>query len=139
MAGKLEAEIYAEKGMGYEMIENREKREKEIGLIEVDSIFTPVLRAGIKIENVRVGKLTNYDKLILDIKTDGTITPEEAFSQAVKILIDQFSVLIIGRSEEKEESTEEAAKEIEEEIEEVKEEVEEEGEKKKRGRPKKKE
>lgn len=135
MAGKLEAEIFVEKGMGYEMIENREKREKEIGLIEIDSIFSPVLKAGIKIENVRVGKLTNYEKLILDLETDGTITPEDAFNKTVKILIDQFNSLIIGKNEEEKEE-EIAVEEIKAE-EPVKEEIEEEGEKKKRGRPKK--
>ena len=60
----------------------------------MDSIFTPVLAVGINVENVRVGKMTDWDKLILDITTDGTITPEKAFADAVKILIEQFTALI---------------------------------------------
>jgi DNA-directed RNA polymerase subunit alpha len=139
MAGSIEMEIYVEKGMGYEMIENREKREKEIGLIEIDSIFSPVIKAGIKVDNVRVGKLTNYDKLILDIKTDGTITPEAAFNESVKILIEQYKSLVIGKLDVEEETanTEEEAvietkKENEEEIETADGDT-----KKKRGRPKK--
>lgn len=133
MAGSLQAEIFAAKGMGYEMVENRESKEKEIGLIEIDSIFSPVIKAGIKVENVRVGKQTNFDKLILDIKTDGTITPEEAFNEAVKILIDQFNSLVnISQSQ----AEEEAQVVIEEEAE-VKKEEEPKVEKKKRGRPRK--
>lgn len=137
MAGKMEAEITVARGMGYEMIENREKHEKEIGLIEIDSIFSPVRKAGLKIDNVRVGKLTNYEKLTLDIETDGTITPEEAFNSSVKILIEQFGSLIIGKNETvKPAEVVEAETEIAEE-EKVDEEEHEDGEKKKRGRPRK--
>lgn len=93
MSGSLQAEIFVSQGMGYETVESREKKEKEIGYIEMDSIFSPVLQTGIKVENVRVGKMTNWDRLKLNITTDGTITPKEAFSQAVEILIDQFGAL----------------------------------------------
>jgi len=99
-----------------------------------------VLKAGIKVENVRVGKLTNFDKLVLDLATDGTISPEDAFNEAVKILIEQFGSLEIG----KDETVKAAVKSAEEEgDQEEKEEnklpvIEEEpAEKKKRGRPKK--
>jgi DNA-directed RNA polymerase subunit alpha len=133
MSGSFTAEIYVEKGMGYVTVENRETKEKEIGLIEVDSIFSPVLKTGIKVDNVRVGKLTNFDKLILDIKTDGTITPETAFNEAVKILISQFGSLVITEKEEEITKVED-----EEEIKEVeKDEEAKPEEKKKRGRPKK--
>lgn len=138
MAGSLVAEIFVEKGMGYVMVENRESKEKEIGFVEVDSIFSPVLRAGIKIDNVRVGKLTNFDKLILDVKTDGTISPEEAFNESVKILIEQFSSLEIGKDEISQVEKEATEAAIEEEKEEKAEEVEgEKEEKKRRGRPRK--
>ena len=60
----------------------------------MDAFFSPVLEVGLKVENVRVGKMTNWDKLILHVKTDGTITYQEAFTKAVNILIDQFSALI---------------------------------------------
>lgn len=108
MAGKLEAEIYVDKGMGYETIEGREGKTKELGYIEMDSIFSPVISTGINIENVRVGKMTNWEKLIIDIKTDGTISPEEAFNSTVEILVDQFSALA---PEKKKESKKEDKKE----------------------------
>lgn len=98
-AGTLEMEIFVSRGMGYETIENREDRNKEIGYIEIDSIFSPVLAIGVDIENTRVGKMTNWDKLSVSITTDGTITPEEAFEQSAKILIDQFSALVTNSAE----------------------------------------
>ncbi|MEA3398565.1 MAG: DNA-directed RNA polymerase subunit alpha, partial [Patescibacteria group bacterium] len=94
MAGNLSAEIFVSQGMGYEMIESREVKEKLIGYIDIDSIFSPVESVGIRIENVRVGKITNWDKIILDITTDGTILPEAAFEKAVNILIGQYQALI---------------------------------------------
>lgn len=114
MAGSLEAEIYVSRGLGYETIENRENKEKEIGYIEMDSLFSPVLGVGIKVENVRVGKMTNWDKLILDIKTDGTMTPEEAFNQSVDILLAQFNALKNGGAEETNEVEAEVVEESEE-------------------------
>ena len=94
MAGSLKADIYVSRGQGYVMIENREKTEKEVDYIEMDSIFSPVAGVGIKVEYVRVGKVTNFDKLSIDLKTDGTITPREAFEQSVNILIEQFNSLL---------------------------------------------
>lgn len=150
MAGKLKAEIYVSQGMGYETLESRnadievkDRKAKEIGYIEMDSIFSPVLSTGIKVDNMRVGKMTNWDKLILDIKTDGTITPEEAFYKSVDILISQFKALAPEKEEEAkivaEEPVEtEEVRAFEEEDAEEKEEVVVEDEtKKRRGRPKK--
>lgn len=91
----LEMEILVKEGRGYKMSEGG-KRDNEIGYIEIDSIFSPVLSVSIDVENARVGKMTNWDKLVLNIKTDKTITPEEAFEQSVKILVDQFSALLPG-------------------------------------------
>lgn len=102
MAGNLQMEIFVSRGRGYETIESRERGEKkEIGYIEIDSIFSPILAVGMNLENARVGKMTNWDKLILDITTDGTISPEEAFEQATKILIEQFNALL-GKGADKE-------------------------------------
>lgn len=140
MAGNLKMEISVSQGRGYETIESREGEEKhEIGYIEMDSIFSPVLAVGIKIENVRVGKMTNWDKLILDITTDGTITPEEAFKQSVEVLISQFSALTGKKavSEKKEESETKEGEVIEEVGEEKAEESGDDEPKKRRGRPKK--
>ncbi|MFH0891316.1 MAG: DNA-directed RNA polymerase subunit alpha [Candidatus Falkowbacteria bacterium] len=147
MSGSLYAEIFVARGMGYEMIETRENKEKEIGYIEMDSVYTPVTAVGVKIENVRVGKMTNWEKLILDITTDNTITPKEAFNNSVKILLEQFNALLSKEedSEEKAEAEPETEADEAEEIENpVKEAVEEEtaddddsAPKRKRGRPKK--
>jgi DNA-directed RNA polymerase subunit alpha len=94
MAGRLDAEIFAKRGMGYEMIENRESKSNEIGYIEMYSIYSPIFSVGVEISNVRVGKMTNWDRLTLKIISDGTITPEEAFKNSVKILTEQFNALI---------------------------------------------
>lgn len=137
---ELEMEIFVSQGRGYVPVEVREKEKLEVGVIAIDSIFTPIRNIGYKVENVRVGDITNYDRLILNIETDGSITPEEALEQGVHILINHFT-LFLGKpaTEEKEEGkieerTEEkvAAKETRE-----AEEKAEEKPKKKRGRPKK--
>jgi len=91
---ELEMEIQIEKGMGYEPVEERKRKGKlEIGTIPIDAIFSPIERVGYKVENMRVGERTDFDRLFLDIKTDGTITPEEAFSKASEILAEHFSLL----------------------------------------------
>jgi len=120
-AGSLEVDIIVKSGRGYKMTEGSKRENKEVGFLEIDSIFSPVTLVSIKVENARVGKMTNWDKLILDVKTDGTITPEEAFGEAVKILVDQFNALLPGALVEKEEEKE--VVEDEKETEEVKEEV----------------
>ncbi|OGF27024.1 DNA-directed RNA polymerase subunit alpha [Candidatus Falkowbacteria bacterium RIFOXYC2_FULL_47_12] len=92
--GSFEAEIFVSNGYGYVSIENREEnREKEVGYIELDSIFTPIQAVRVSIENVRVGQMTDWDKLIVDITTDGTIDYRAAFKAAVDILVEQFSFL----------------------------------------------
>lgn len=87
----LEMEIQIEKGMGYEPVENRKKKGKlEIGVIPIDAIFVPMRRVSYKVENMRVGERTDFDKLTLEIETDGTITPQEAFLRASEILVNHF-------------------------------------------------
>lgn len=120
----IEMEILVKEGRGYKMSEGG-KRDNEIGYIEIDSIFSPVLSVSIDVESARVGKMTNWDKLVLNIKTDKTITPEEAVEQSVKILVDQFSALLPGAlaaapAPVAEEIAEEAIEEEEVEAEEVK-------------------
>ncbi len=122
MAGSLNMEITVDAGKGYRSVEQIEKKKNEIGYIEIDSIFSPVLSTGIKVENVRVGKMTNWDKLILDIDTDGTITPKEAFESSVKVLIEQFSSLIGEEKPKKDKKKKEEKKEDKEEKKEDKEE-----------------
>ncbi len=103
MAGSLKMEITVSKGKGYRSVDQTEGKKNEIGYIEIDSVFSPVISAGVKVENVRVGKMTNWERLVLDLTTNGTITPKEAFENAVKILIEQFGSLIEEPKEEKKE------------------------------------
>jgi DNA-directed RNA polymerase subunit alpha len=107
MAGSLKMEIYVNQGRGYRPVEAVKKDDKETGFIDMDAIFSPILSTGINIENVRVGKMTNWDKLILNIVTDGTMTPKEAFEKSVKVLVDQFSSLTEGEKKEKTKKKEE--------------------------------
>ncbi len=130
-AGSLDIEITVQEGRGYKMSENVKKDAREIGYIEIDSVFSPVTLVSISVENTRVGKMTNWDKLVLDIKTDGTITAENAFDEAVKILVDQYSsfLALSGQKEDKA-AVAEAIAEKTEEVEEAKEEKAEKKEKK---------
>jgi len=137
MQGNLEAEIFVKKGMGYESIEERDEKNDEIGYIEIDSIFSPVFLAGVKVENVRVGKMTNWEKLVLTVETDGTITIEEAFNQSVAILIQQFSALSNTSSDSENASLSEDDDSATETVGKENEEVNEDEEKPRRGRPKK--
>ncbi|MDI3496304.1 MAG: DNA-directed polymerase subunit alpha [Patescibacteria group bacterium] len=114
-AGSLEVDIIVKNGRGYKMTEGSKRENKEVGFLEIDSVFSPVTLVSINVENARVGKMTNWDKLILEVKTDGTITPEAAFGEAVKILVDQFSALLPGALVEEEEKKEEE-KEVAEEV-----------------------
>jgi DNA-directed RNA polymerase subunit alpha len=88
----LEMEIQVEKGIGYLPREDRKKEKLEIGTIPIDAIFTPIRKVAFRVENMRVGERTDFDKLFLEIETDGTILPETAFSQAAEILVKHFSL-----------------------------------------------
>ncbi len=90
---EIDIEIFVNKGRGYLPVEERDKSDLEVGAIAIDSLYSPVVNVGFKVENTRVGEITNYDKLIMNIETDGTITPEEAVDQAVKIISDYFTVV----------------------------------------------
>ncbi len=113
---KLNMEITVAKGIGYvpseEQMDSREKG--EIGVILVDSIFTPVVNVGLNIEATRVGQKVDYDKVILDVETDGTITAEEAVQKAAEILANQFSWLMEGGRVDMEEVNLEAPVQINE-------------------------
>ena len=81
----FEAEIEVKKGRGYVTQEENAREEHEIGVIPMDAIFSPVQRVRYRTENTRVGKMTNYDRLILELWTDGTVTPEMALVEAGKV------------------------------------------------------
>jgi len=92
----LELEILVRPGRGYRMSEGAKRENNELGFIEIDSIFSPVLAVSLNIESARVGKMTNWDKLLVHIKTDGTLSPMEAFNQSAQILVEQFSAILPG-------------------------------------------
>ncbi|NQV00162.1 MAG: DNA-directed RNA polymerase subunit alpha [Parcubacteria group bacterium] len=90
---ELDMEIVVEKGRGYVPLEQKNVNESEIGMLAIDSIFTPVLAVGFEVKNIRVGKRTDFDQLEMNVKTDGTIPPLEALVDSAKILIKQFSII----------------------------------------------
>jgi DNA-directed RNA polymerase subunit alpha len=91
-SAELEIEILIEKGLGYEPVEMRKKGKLEAGTISLDAIFTPVRKVSYRVENMRVGERTDFDRLFLELETDGTMTPEEALRQASEILVKHFSL-----------------------------------------------
>ncbi len=93
---QFEMELTVAKGIGYVPVEEQERGKGEIGFIASDSIFTPVVNVGLSVEATRVGQKTDYDKLILDIETDGTISPQEAVRKSAEILNNQFSWIMEG-------------------------------------------
>ena len=107
---ELEIELTVEKGIGYIPKDQVKKGKAEIGAMATDAIFTPIRNVNFQVENMRVGDRTDFDKLSLEIETDGTITPEEAFFEACDILIKHFNIIFEGKAgkEEKEEKSEKA-------------------------------
>ena len=100
---KLNARLIAENGTGYSLAD--ERKTNEIGVIPIDANFSPVTRVTYKVETTRVGRLTNYDKLILEISTDGTIKPSDALKQAAKILVDHFTTVYQPQQASKKQKT----------------------------------
>lgn len=92
-SAELNIEVQIEKGVGYEPVEKREVKKSEIGVIPIDAIFTPVKMVNFSVENMRVGKRTDFDRLKMEIETDGTISPQEALKQTSEILLSHFSLL----------------------------------------------
>lgn len=92
--GSLHAEMTAHKGRGYVSAERNKQYGQAIGLIPVDSIYTPVKKVNYTIENTRVGQITDYDKLILEVWTNKTIRAEEAVSLAAKIMSEHLNLFI---------------------------------------------
>lgn len=114
---EIEMELEVSRGLGYVPIEQQIREEKEIGVIAIDAVYTPIRRVNYEVENMRVGKRTDYNKITLDIVTDGSVTPEEAFSKSVGILVEQFSALIGIEVEKGEVEAEPKVAEVEEETE----------------------
>ncbi len=96
---QIEMELFVRRSRGYLPTEMRSKEKLELGTIAIDALFTPIRTVGLKIENVRVGQMTNYNKAILTIETDGSISAEAAVQEASKILVDHFKLLTGGTDE----------------------------------------
>jgi DNA-directed RNA polymerase subunit alpha len=87
---KLDVEFYVEQGKGYK--EAKADDSLPIGVLPLDAIFTPIRRVNFTVEKARVGQVSNYDRLILEVWTDGTISPTEALTASARLLTEQFSV-----------------------------------------------
>jgi len=98
---EFDAEVIVTAGSGYVPAELGKEEDMPIGWIPVDAIFSPIERVNVKVEQARVGQRTDYDRLIMEIFTDGSVSPEDALAFAAKILKDQVQVFI--NFEEKEE------------------------------------
>jgi len=100
---EIEIEIEVDRGLGYMPVEQRKKEKLTIGSIAVDAIFSPIKRVNYEIENMRVGDRTDFNRLQIDIETDGSISPEDAFEKAARILVNHFSLFIEPEKEKAEE------------------------------------
>lgn len=92
--GRFYAEITAERGCGYVPADRNKKNDPTIGTIWVDSIFTPIRRVNYFVENARVGQVTDYDKLILEVWSDGSVKPQEAVSNGAQIICDLLGLFV---------------------------------------------
>ena len=92
--GSIKAEMKVEKDKGYRTAEENTIEGEPLGVIPLDTIFSPVKIVSFKVDNTRVGQMTNFDKLSVEIKTNGSIKPEDALSQASKIINDYMALLI---------------------------------------------
>jgi DNA-directed RNA polymerase subunit alpha len=89
----FEMELEVEKGTGYVPVEQRLKDKLAIGVIAIDAVFSPVRMVNFTVENIRVGQRIDFNKVTMDIETDGSIEPEAALKQAAEILIDQLKIV----------------------------------------------
>ena len=117
----FEMEIIIGKGRGYVPVGEKETKQLSLGTIAVDSLYTPIRDIGYGVENTRVGDVTDYEKLNLTIETNGTVSPREAVSQATKILMDHFALILdkAGETGEEEAVAPEEVKMVETPAEEV--------------------
>jgi DNA-directed RNA polymerase subunit alpha len=90
----LDIEMKIEKGLGFIPKESFQKEKVDVGTIAVDAIFTPIRRVSYEVENMRVGDKTNHNRLRIAIETDGTLTPREALSNSIEIMINQLKAII---------------------------------------------
>lgn len=116
-SGELEMELRVERGLGFVPVEARKSEKLPIGTVALDASFSPVVKANFSVENMRVGDRTDYNRLIVSVTTDGSITPSAALHKASNILKDHFDKIsnievkaVESRSEEARPKTKKAAK-----------------------------
>jgi DNA-directed RNA polymerase subunit alpha len=102
--GKLDMEVQIERGRGYVPAEMEKGNSDVIGVIPIDALFSPVTKVNVDVVDTRVGQRADYDKLILEVNTDGTVRPEDALAQAAKILKDHLTIFINFEEDVEEES-----------------------------------
>ncbi len=92
--GHLKMELIAEKGRGYDPAQDREEDDRPKGFLLIDASYSPIRRVAMRVENARVSKKTNYDKLIMEVDTDGSIAPQDAISAAAAMFQNQLNVFV---------------------------------------------
>ena len=111
-SAKINLELTVQNGKGYVAAELQKKEDKQIGLILVDSIFSPVKKVSYNIENSRVGQVTDYDKLVLNVETNGSMEPDDAIAMAARILQEQLQYFINFEEPEIDDKSKEEESEI---------------------------
>ncbi len=111
-SAKINLELTVQNGKGYVAAEQQKKEDKQIGLILVDSIFSPVKKVSYNIENSRVGQVTDYDKLTLNVETNGSMEPDDAIAMAARILQEQLQYFINFEEPEVDDKSKEEESEI---------------------------
>ena len=106
----LDMEITIERGVGFKKGEEQDSK-SEVGLVAVDSVFTPVTRVSYDVQDMRVGDQTNYNRVLLTVTTDGTLSPLQAIEESARILVTQFSALVPGQEVTEENAQEEVVEE----------------------------
>jgi DNA-directed RNA polymerase subunit alpha len=104
---KLSMELMVKTGRGYVPAERNKEEDQPIGTIPIDAIFSPIRKVNYTVTNARVGQITDYDKLMIEVWTDGSLNPEEAVAHAAKILKEQLSIFITFEEEEEVEGVKE--------------------------------
>ncbi|OGN08206.1 MAG: DNA-directed RNA polymerase subunit alpha [Candidatus Yanofskybacteria bacterium RIFCSPHIGHO2_02_FULL_41_11] len=108
----IEMELDVERGIGYVPIEQKQKEKLAIGVIAIDAIFSPVKLVNFAVENIRVGQRIDFNKVTIDIETDGSIEPEEAIKKASEILVKHFEIIGLVETPEKKAKDEKPKKKV---------------------------
>ncbi len=108
---EINMEVVIGKGRGYVPVEEKDSKNMDLGTIVIDSLYTPIRDIGYNVESTRVGDVVDYEKIVLNIETNGTITPKKAIEQSTKILMDHFSLILDMASDMSHTETEEVIEE----------------------------